>query len=325
MRCLSRMITCAIVTCTPVGFRERKLTRPRTVGGPHCTRQARHWQQAHQHRRIESGRLGDCVRRTEVQRHHGEVQLDDKDAEPMTRDQCLSQLGKIPTLAAVDHRYFLNKEGRDVRLESLSRHDRRRIEAESRRLVSRYRQILISLYEGGRKYPVDRLLRALAIEYTRRYASSGAMTQPASFNYFEPFCEIKLIDRSTAPYAATRDEYDHLFSVSDFFEYLTSSDARKFSSADLLNLPEGVIYHFTQNGSLSDFTYRTGANGLNCLPTERADGGVPSIGSPDVPALKRNARQTASSCPTPIKKYPRGAGGKKRRPGSQRGDPTRIS
>ena len=93
------------------------------------------------------------------------------------------------------------------------------------------------------------------MEYTHRYAASGILNQPVSFNYFEAFCVIRLIEKSTAPFAEPRDEYNHLFSVADYFDYLTSSDKPKFKYGDLLNLPEGVIYHFTQNGNINDFTY----------------------------------------------------------------------
>jgi hypothetical protein len=52
-------------------------------------------------------------------------------------------------------------------------------------------------------------------------------------------------------------ELDHLFNVADYFDYLTADDALKFDLGELLSLPEGQTHHFTQNGSIEDFTYMT--------------------------------------------------------------------
>jgi hypothetical protein len=129
------------------------------------------------------------------------------------------------------------------------------MEAEGRRIGSRYVQILQRINKGGAGYPVDTLLRALATEYTHRYATSGTATQPVSFNYFESFCAIRLIEKSTAPYAAPREEHNHLFNVPDYFDYLTSAEKVAFENVDLQNLAEGEVHHFTQNGTVTDFTY----------------------------------------------------------------------
>src|SRR4051812_10541335 len=108
----------------------------------------------------------------------------------MTREQRLNALNQVPTIAAVDHRYFLDSDGHDIRMRGLPRHLRRKMQAQGRRIGWRYSQILQELSSSGAHYPTDKFLRSLAIEYTHRYATSGTMTQPASFNYFEPFCEI---------------------------------------------------------------------------------------------------------------------------------------
>lgn len=178
-------------------------------------------------------------------------------ADEMSRNKRFNELRKIPTLAAVDHRFFLDENGEDVRIANLPRKDRQRIKVETKKLVKKYVQIMTSLKEGGVGYPVDQILRELAIEYTHRYASSGVMNQPVSFNYFEPFCEIKLIENSVAPYAEPNKEFDHLFNVADYFDYITDERTPSFNLSDLRSLHEGRTYHFTQNGSINDFTYMT--------------------------------------------------------------------
>jgi hypothetical protein len=175
----------------------------------------------------------------------------------MSRDRRFDELRKIPDFAAVDHRFFLNESGQDRRISKLPRRIRQKLKAEGRKIGEKYRRIIMAIRQSGVGYPVDQLLRDLAIEYTHRYASSGVANQPTSFNYFEAFCAIKLIEGSVAPYAEPVEEIDHLFSVADYFDYLTAEEAPKFNLADLREMPEARTHHFTQNGSVNDFTYMT--------------------------------------------------------------------
>ncbi len=175
----------------------------------------------------------------------------------MSRDKRLNELRKVPLSAAIDHRFFLDEHGNDSRLSKLPREERRKIKADGLKLSKKYVQIMRSIWTSGVGFPVDKLLRRFAVEYTHRYASSGVMNQPVSFNYFEPFCAIRLIDSSVAPYAEPIQEINHLFNVPDYFDFLTSEETPEFSISDLKAMPEGRAYHFTQNGSINDFTYMT--------------------------------------------------------------------
>jgi T5orf172 domain-containing protein len=169
----------------------------------------------------------------------------------------LGNLAKVPLFAAMDHRFFLDKEGKDKRLASLPRKERRQVEAAAKRIGAAYRRLLEGMTSSGAGYPADQLLRQLTIEYTHRYASSGLHNQPLNFNYFEPFCEIKLIEQSVAPYAEPTSEIDHLFSIVDYFDYVTSSESSQFELSSLKTLPEGETLHFTPTGGISDFTFLT--------------------------------------------------------------------
>ncbi|MDE8347369.1 MAG: GIY-YIG nuclease family protein [Acidocella sp.] len=175
----------------------------------------------------------------------------------MSRNKRLDELRKVPYFAAVDHRLFLDKERQNSPIANLPQDVRRKIKVDAKKLATKYTGILHSIRHSGVGYPIDQLLRDLAIEYTHRYATSGLFNQPINFNYFEPFCAIKLIENSVAPYAEPLPEVDHLFNVADYFDYLTSENAPKFNLAELLGIPEGRTYHFTQNGSIDDFTYMT--------------------------------------------------------------------
>ena len=175
----------------------------------------------------------------------------------MNRNKRLDELRKVPQYAAVDHRFFLDENGRDGRISGLPRKICQQIKAEGIKISKKYSQILTYISRSGVGYPVDQFLRDLAVEYTHRYAASGTMNQPTSFNYFESFCNIRLIVDSFAPYAEPADEINHLFNVADYFDYLTVEETPAFDISTLQEVPEGLVHHFTQNGSINDFTYLT--------------------------------------------------------------------
>ncbi|MEP3298970.1 MAG: GIY-YIG nuclease family protein [Pseudoruegeria sp.] len=171
------------------------------------------------------------------------------------RRKRLKEFGKIPSFAQQDHRNFLDRNGKPVWLQDLPRKERRKLQAESRKIAMQYNKILGRLFDSGVGYPVDQTMRTMAAEYTNRLASSGTQNFPVSFNYFEPFCEAKLIQRSVAPYMDVTPETNHLFNTSDFFDYLTSVDSDEFMLSSLLDLPEAQTYHFTTNGDIQEITF----------------------------------------------------------------------
>lgn len=171
------------------------------------------------------------------------------------RTKRLREFRKIPPLAQLDHRRFLDKSGNLTLLSHLSRKERRRIKVESKKIGFQYQQIINSMTQSGPGFPVDQLLRSMAIEYTHRFASSGTEHLPISFNYFEPFCEGKLITKSFAPYMIPLDETNYLFHASDFFEYITSSEVEEFDPSSLLSLPDSRVFHFTCNGDIFEISF----------------------------------------------------------------------
>ena len=187
----------------------------------------------------------ECVKRTT-----GEIVM------PPPTSKRLSKLQEVPLIAALDHRHFKDAEGNDRRLQALSRHERRKLAVESKRLRREYERIIRQFSKTGVGYPVDNLLRELCLEYTHRYATAGLFSQPVNFNYFEPFCNIDLIKESFAPYAEPAPEYYHLFSIIDYLDY-TTSDVAVLEPTKLKEMPEGKVFHFTTNGDLTDFTFLT--------------------------------------------------------------------
>lgn len=173
------------------------------------------------------------------------------------RKKRFDKLRQVPLIAATDHRHLLDADGRHSLLDSLPRSERRRIAAGARRIGDAYLQTLKRINSSGAGYPADKLLRQLATEYTHRFASSGLHNQPASFNFFEAFFDINLLENSVAPYTELTPEHDHLFSVIDYLDYLTSPEAAAVRLSALASLPEGQTFHYTPNGSIFDFTFLT--------------------------------------------------------------------
>lgn len=173
------------------------------------------------------------------------------------RKDRLSELGKISPIGAVDHRNY-QKEGKPQDIyEVIPRSERRKLASGAKKLGKKYSNILANLKRSGAKLPADKILRELAFEYTHRYASSGIRNQPASFNYFEPFLHIKLIDGS-APYAEIEKEFNHLFYAKDFFDYITTPEGSEFQVSSLLELPQDQIYHFSACGGIIDISFLYG-------------------------------------------------------------------
>lgn len=169
----------------------------------------------------------------------------------------LSELAKIHPIGALDHRRLKNEKGELPFVGSLPRKDRRRLAAASKRLAQEYIRLLRQLSQSGAKFPTDKILREMAIEYNNRYASSGIYTQPISFNYFEPFLHIRLI-RQSAPFAEIEQEFNHLFHAEDYFEYITSRDSDGFDVSSLLDLPQDHIFHFSTSGLATDISFLNG-------------------------------------------------------------------
>ena len=180
---------------------------------------------------------------------------------PTPKNRRFDSLRQVPVIAGLDHRYFIDKDGKDSRFKNLSRKERRKLAIESKRIGREYKRIVCQFSKSGAGFPIDKLLRELCLEYTGRYARTGIFSQPVNFNYFEPFCKIGLIEHSVAPFVAPATEYDHLFSIIDYLDYTTSSDNAGFELLMLMELPEGKISHYTTNGHLSDFTFLTPAGG----------------------------------------------------------------
>lgn len=171
------------------------------------------------------------------------------------RKSRLTQLTKMPKIAQLDHRLLLDENGKPAWQKNLTRSERRKLNSEAKKIGQQYSKLLRGLYSSGVGFPIDQTVRHMAAEYTHRYASSGTQNQPVSFNYFEPFYDVKLMKGTVAPYINLTPETNHLFNAADFFDFLTSSDSDGFEVGGLQELPEAETFHFTNNGAIEDLTF----------------------------------------------------------------------
>ncbi|MEC8011164.1 MAG: GIY-YIG nuclease family protein [Pseudomonadota bacterium] len=177
----------------------------------------------------------------------------------MNMDKRLSILKRLHPIAADDHRKYLEKDGSLSYLKYLPRNQRRILQKESKKISQKYQDIMSYLELSGCGLISDKFLRQMAIMYTDRYASSGIYTQPSSYNFFEPFCRVKMINENAAPYISILPEYNHLFHLIDYIDYITSDEYEHRSLDFFETIPDNTIYHFSVNGDLNEFSIM-GAN-----------------------------------------------------------------
>ena len=172
-----------------------------------------------------------------------------------TKEERLKSLSEIPLYTGIDHRLLKDKKGNLNFLSTLKKSEQRKLKKDSIILMKKYEDILNRVKNSGKGFIVDRFLRELVFEYNHRYASSGISTQPLNFNYFEAFCNIKLFSNSYAPYIIPALEINHLFNITDFFNYVTSEKGNDFNLSSLLDLIENKTLHFTVTGNVMDFSF----------------------------------------------------------------------
>ncbi|NQY54155.1 MAG: GIY-YIG nuclease family protein [Campylobacteraceae bacterium] len=165
------------------------------------------------------------------------------------KEKRLSVLTEIPYFARLDHR-----KGKLNFMSNLSKSQRKELKVQAKKITEKYISLMKKIKQSGAGFQVDKFIRELAYEYTHRFASSGTDTQPLNFNYFESFCNIKLFSNTNAPYCVPAKEIDHLFNLTDYFDYYTSDKIDNTDLSSLMELPECTTFHFTTNGNISDFS-----------------------------------------------------------------------
>jgi hypothetical protein len=103
----------------------------------------------------------------------------------------------------------------------------------------------------GASQLVDRELRWFFREFNNRLVRYGPESMPSSFNVLEAF----LLWDADLHFYRLREERDHLFSFSDFVDFVTSSDSPNDPYSAAYQYAEGVIYNFSLYDDPHDLTF----------------------------------------------------------------------
>tara|TARA_R110001583_G_scaffold160071_1_gene311941 strand:+ start:500 stop:2140 length:1641 start_codon:yes stop_codon:yes gene_type:complete len=113
---------------------------------------------------------------------------------------------------------------------------------------------LISVQEvNGAGYQADSMLREYNLEYNGRVYGGTLHDMPGSFNVVEAF-------NSFIPPSATfklRQESDHLFSLNEFIDYVTSSSFDDTNLSFLHDIKEGICHSYNSVSQPLDLTFPT--------------------------------------------------------------------
>lgn len=127
------------------------------------------------------------------------------------------------------------------------------VQRDAKRRWQRATALASATMENGAGLAMDQAVRSFFAEFNSRLFNHGGRSLPLSFNVLEAFVayDAELI------MFRLRDEKDHLFSFSDFIDFVTSSDAPSDPFACVDDLEEAVIYNFTNLDDPHDLTFST--------------------------------------------------------------------
>lgn len=130
-------------------------------------------------------------------------------------------------------------------------------EASIKKMWKKTKAIFKAQYENGIGFLTDETIRTFLLEYNKRNFENGLDSMPSSFNVMEAFFE----HRPELAFFRLRDEKDHLFSVVEFFDFVTAPDQNNNTSDTLDYLEENIIHSYLAYDDLEDFTISSGLKG----------------------------------------------------------------
>ncbi|HSP17639.1 MAG TPA: HNH endonuclease signature motif containing protein [Thermoanaerobaculia bacterium] len=116
-------------------------------------------------------------------------------------------------------------------------------------------QAMKHVMEGGAGQIADGELRTQYLEMNHRLLERGPSVMPTQFNVFEAFLGV---DQRLGIYAL-RPEHDHLFSWSDFIDFVTSRDCSGEARSSVYRLNSEEIYSYSVYDDPHDLTFSTDA------------------------------------------------------------------
>jgi hypothetical protein len=111
--------------------------------------------------------------------------------------------------------------------------------------------------EGGAGHLMDQQIRHFFNEFNVRLFEHGPHSMPSSFNVLEAFTRYE----EELNFFRLLPERDHLFSFSDFVDFITSKDAPSDAFAGGYQLAEDVIYSYSLYDDPHDLTFSIAGSG----------------------------------------------------------------
>lgn len=122
--------------------------------------------------------------------------------------------------------------------------------ADLKKIWKKTKAIIKAQCENGVGFITDETIRYFFVEYNKRNFEHGLNSMPSSFNVMEAFLE----HRPELAMFRIRDEKDHLFSVAEFFDFITTPDQKNDINDIVHYMEENVIYSYLSYDDLENFT-----------------------------------------------------------------------
>lgn len=122
---------------------------------------------------------------------------------------------------------------------------------ESKKWFRQKKILALTTAKNGAGLPQDQQLREFYIEFAGRELEGRLKSLSPAFNVLEAFLRF-------APKYLTyeiRDERDHLFSIVDFLDFATGSDAPDDPTKSAYSLAENIVYSYNSLGDPYDLTF----------------------------------------------------------------------
>jgi hypothetical protein len=136
-------------------------------------------------------------------------------------------------------------------VEGRNRTERRAWKGRVRKFFQNASSQVSAILENGAGLIADQVLRDMLFEYNDRNWAHGLGALPPSFNVLEAFVTYNAREN----WFGLRPERDHIFSLGDFLDFVTSPDAPSDKIAVADAIPQGEIHSYNAVGNLKDLAF----------------------------------------------------------------------
>ncbi|MBF0502314.1 MAG: HNH endonuclease [Candidatus Riflebacteria bacterium] len=137
-------------------------------------------------------------------------------------------------------------------VDELSRNQRRHV----KKMLERLKKAIDADCDSGPGLLADKELRNFYREYNDRLVKHGPHSMPSSFNVLEAFFSYD----SELNIFRMLEEKNHLFSFSDFMDFVTSENCADNYFESVFSIPDKIIFSYSSLDNPSDITFSYGGD-----------------------------------------------------------------